>query len=93
MPPEQPTPTQPPQKRVWTARRIVLAVLLVYGLILVLANRHTEPVNFVFFKTEGPLFVIVLLALAVGFLIGWLFDDLRARRRRKDPKPESEPRA
>jgi uncharacterized integral membrane protein len=83
MPPEQPTPSQPREKRFWTPRRILLAVLLAYGLILVLANRHSEPVNFVFFKTEGPLFVIVLLALAVGFVIGWLFDDLRARRRRK----------
>jgi uncharacterized integral membrane protein len=85
MPPEQPTPPQPQKKRVWTARRIVLALLLAYGLILVLANRRSVPVNFVFFKTEGSLFVLILLALAVGFLIGWLFDDLRARRRRKSP--------
>jgi uncharacterized integral membrane protein len=93
MPPEQPTPAQPQEKRVWTARRIVLAVLLAYGLILVLANRRSVPVNFVFFTTRGSLFVLILLALAVGFLIGWLFDDLRERRRRKSSKPESEPRA
>ena len=64
-------------------RRIVLGVILLYVLILVLANRRSTPVNFVFFKTEASLFVILLLALALGFVVGWLFDDLRERRRRK----------
>ena len=43
----------------------------------------STPVNFVFFKTEASLFVILLLAIALGFVVGWLFDDLRERRRRK----------
>ena len=64
-------------------RRIILGVVLLYVLILVIANRRQTPVNFVFFKTEASLFVILLLALALGFVVGWLFDDLRSRRRRK----------
>ena len=78
-----PTPETPAKKSPWTARRIVLGVILLYVLILVLFNRRSTPVNFVFFKTEASLFVILLLALALGFVAGWLFDDLRERRRRK----------
>ena len=51
-----------------------------------LANRQSTPVNFVFFETSASLFVILLLAVAFGFIVGWLFDDIRERRRRRtDP--------
>lgn len=66
----------------WTFRRIVLVIILAYVLVLVLANRNTVAVNFVFFKTEASLFVVLLLAIVLGFLGGWLFDDVRDRRRR-----------
>ena len=78
-----PTPETPTRKNPWTARRIVLGVILLYVLILVLANRRSTPVNFVFFKTEASLFVVLLLAIALGFVVGWLFDDLRDRRKRR----------
>jgi len=67
----------------WTPRRIILGIVLLYGVILVLLNLSYTDVNFVFFSTSAPLFVLILLALAVGFLLGWLFDDIRARRARK----------
>ena len=67
----------------WTPRRIILVVVVAYVLILVLANRNTVAVNFVFFKTEASLFVVLLLAIGLGFLAGWLFDDLRDRRKRR----------
>jgi uncharacterized integral membrane protein len=79
-----PPPERQERKSPWTVRRIILGVVLLYVLILVIANRRQTPVNFVFFKTEASLFVILLLALALGFVVGWLFDDLRARRKRKD---------
>ena len=62
---------------------LCLGVIIAYVLIVVIANRRSTPVNFVFFKTEASLFLILLLALALGFVAGWLFDDLRERRRRK----------
>jgi uncharacterized integral membrane protein len=77
-----PTPDGPPKKSPWTPRRIILGVIVVYVLIVVLANRNQVAVNFVFFKTEASLFVVLLLAIAFGFVVGWLFDDLRARRKR-----------
>ena len=78
-----PTPETPGGNNFWTVRRIVLGVIILYVLIVVIANRRSTPVNFVFFKTEASLFVILLLAIALGFVAGWLFDDLRERRRRK----------
>ena len=65
------------------ARRIVLGVILLYLLVVVIANRNQVAVNFVFFKTEASLFVVLLLAIALGFVAGWLFDDLRERRKRR----------
>jgi uncharacterized integral membrane protein len=75
-------PEAQPKKSPWTARRIVLGVILLYLLLVVIANRGRVAVNFLFFKTEASLFVVLLLAIALGFVAGWLFDDLRARRRR-----------
>jgi uncharacterized integral membrane protein len=77
------TPDSPDGKSFWTLRRIILGVIILYVLVVVIANRRSTPVNFVFFKTEASLFVILLLAIALGFVAGWLFDDLRERRRRK----------
>ena len=80
----QPSPDRPARKKnPWTPRRIVLAIVLAYALLVVLANRNQVAVNFIFFKTEASLFVVLLLAIALGFRAGWLFDDLRARRRRQ----------
>jgi uncharacterized integral membrane protein len=79
----QPGSESTPRKNPWTARRIVLAAIAVYLVIVVLANRNSVAVNFVFFKTEASLFVVILLAIALGFVAGWLFDDLRDRRRRR----------
>ena len=71
----------------WTPRRIILGVIVAYVLILVLANRNAVAVNFVFFKTEASLFVVLLLAIGLGFLAGWLFDDVRDRHRRRRDVP------
>jgi uncharacterized integral membrane protein len=75
-------PEAPRKKSPWTPRRIVLGVIGLYALVVVLANRNQVAVNFVFFKTEASLFVVLLLAIALGFVAGWLFDDIRARRGR-----------
>ena len=78
-----PAPTEKPGFK-WTPRRIAIGLISIYGLVLVFLNLHRTDVNFVFFTTSAPLFVLVVLALAVGFALGWLFDDIRARRARKN---------
>jgi len=63
------------------AKQIVVGLLVLYALLLVLFNRNTVSVNFVLFKTRASLFVVIVLAAALGFLAGYLFDGLRERRR------------
>jgi uncharacterized integral membrane protein len=79
----EPAPPQEKRKSPWTAKRIIQGIVILYGVILVIANRNNVAVNFVFFKTEASLFVVLILAIALGFVVGWLFDDLRDRRRRR----------
>jgi uncharacterized integral membrane protein len=78
-----PTPEGQARRSPWTARRIILAVVVLYAVAVVVANRHSVDVNFVVFKTSASLFVVLLLAIAFGFVVGWLFDDVRDRRRRR----------
>lgn len=83
-----PSPQETPGTRprfTWTPRRIVLVALVAYAALLALFNLKSVAVNFVFFKTSASLFVVIALAVGIGFLAGWLFDDLRERRRRKSP--------
>ncbi len=77
------TPDGPRKQSPWTPRRIILGAIAAYALVVVLANRNQVAVNFVFFKTEASLFVVLVLAIALGFVAGWLFDDLRDRRKRR----------
>lgn len=76
-------PGQPGKKSPWTIRRIVLGVVLVYVLLVVIANRNQVAVDFLFFETQASLFVVLLLAIGFGFVAGWLFDDVRERRKRR----------
>ncbi len=63
------------------AKRIILLLLALYVVLLALFNFDSVGVNFVFFSTEASLFVVIVLAGALGFLAGYLFDGLRSRRR------------
>ena len=68
-----PTPDGPPKKSPWTPRRIILGVIVLYVLIVVLANRNQVAVNFVFFKTEASLFVVLLPMTVASILGSYLF--------------------
>ena len=60
---------------------ILFAVLAVYALLIVLLNREQVEVSFVFFTTEISLLVLILLCVGLGFAAGYLFDQIRGRRR------------
>ena len=64
-------------------RLIVFGVLTLYGVLLVILNADPTTINFVFWETETSLVVLLLVALGVGFLAGFLFDTMRDRRKRK----------
>ena len=57
----------PARKSPWTPRRIALGAVLAYAVLLALFNLDSVAVNFVFFKTEASLFVVIVLAVAPGF--------------------------
>ncbi len=61
---------------------IVFGVLAVYAILIVLFNRDEVEVSFVFFSTRISLLVLILLCVGLGFAAGFLFDQLRDRRKR-----------
>ena len=66
---------------------IVFGVLAVYAILIAVLNSEQVEVSFVFFTTEISLLVLILLCLGIGFTGGYLFDRLRARRKRGASAP------
>jgi uncharacterized integral membrane protein len=80
-------PSSPPERRPqggagvpW--RLVAFAVLAAYAVLIVLLNREQVDVSFVFFSATISLLVLILLCVGVGFAGGYLFGELRARRKR-----------
>ena len=75
--------TPPPRQRekVPTWKLVLFAVLAIYALLIVLLNRDQIEVSFVFFSTEISLLVLILLCVGIGFAAGYLFEQIRARRK------------
>jgi uncharacterized integral membrane protein len=63
----------------WKA--IIVAVLALYAILIVIANREQTEVSFVFFSTRISKLVLILLCVGIGFVAGYLFEQLRERRR------------
>jgi uncharacterized integral membrane protein len=74
--------SKPPAERGTPWKLIVFAVLAVYAILIVLLNTDQVDVSFVFFSAEISLLVLILLCVGIGFAAGYLFDQLRERRRR-----------
>jgi hypothetical protein len=62
-------------------RIIIFAALAVYAILIVLFNREQVDVSFVFFSARISKLVLILLCVGIGFAGGYLFDELRERRR------------
>jgi uncharacterized integral membrane protein len=62
---------------------IVFGVLAVYAILIVLFNRKQIDVSFVFFSAQISLVVLILVCVGIGFAAGYLFEQLRDRRRRR----------
>jgi uncharacterized integral membrane protein len=74
-PPPAPLDKDPPWKL------IVFGVLAIYAVLIVVFNREQVEVSFVFFTTRISLLVLILLCVGLGFVAGYLFNQIRARRR------------
>jgi len=75
----QGAPPAPEKDTPW--KLIAFAIIAVYAIMIVLFNRDQVEVSFVFFSTDISLLVLILLCVGIGFAAGYLFDQLRARRR------------
>jgi len=60
---------------------IVFAVLAVYVLLIIFLNRKQVEVSFVFFSADISLLVLIVLCVGLGFVAGYLFQQLRERRK------------
>ena len=67
-------------------RLILLGLLGLYLLLFVVLNAKTVKIRFVFFTSRISLIVALVLAAVIGFVGGYLVNELRARRKRT-PKP------
>ena len=62
---------------------VVFAALAIYAILLVILNAEQVPISFVFFEARISLLILILLCLGIGFVAGYLFDNMRERRRRR----------
>jgi uncharacterized integral membrane protein len=77
----QGAPPAPEKDTPW--KLIAFAVIAVYAILIVLFNRDQVQVSFVFFSTDISLLVLILLCVGIGFAAGYLFDQLRGRRKQR----------
>jgi hypothetical protein len=74
-------PTPPGREKAPTWKLVLFGALAVYALLIVLLNREQIEVSFVFFSAEISLLVLIILCVGIGFAAGYLFDQIRGRRR------------
>jgi uncharacterized membrane protein len=63
---------------------IAFAVIALYAILIVVFNREDVDVSFVFFSAKISKLVLILLCVGIGFAAGYLFEQLRDRRKRRD---------
>jgi uncharacterized integral membrane protein len=74
-------PNTPERDTPW--KLIVFGAIAVYAILIVLFNRKQVEVSFVFFSARISLLVLILLCVGIGFAAGYLFEQLRDRRKRR----------
>jgi uncharacterized integral membrane protein len=64
-------------------RLLLIVLLAAWAVAFVLENRKSVNMHFVFVTASVSLVWLILLALAVGFVVGVLLSQLERRRRRR----------
>jgi uncharacterized integral membrane protein len=72
-------PPAPEKGTPW--KLILFGALAVYAILIVLLNTKQVEVSFVFFSAEISLLVLIVLCVGLGFAAGYLFEQLRGRRK------------
>jgi uncharacterized integral membrane protein len=78
-------PERPDDEGGFPIRLVLLGLLGLYVLLFIILNSGSVSVSFVFFSTKISLIVGLVLAIALGFLGGYLTREIRIRRKRKLP--------
>lgn len=73
--------TPPARDKAPTWKLVVFGLLAVYAVLIVLVNRDQIEVSFVLFSAEISLLVLIILCVGIGFAAGYLFDQIRGRRK------------
>jgi uncharacterized integral membrane protein len=84
----EPHTSQPAKREGFDWKAILLVALAIYALLLIILNRKTVSVDFVFVSQKTRIVWLVLLSIALGALIIWLVPRLRRRRRKRRKGPE-----
>ncbi len=81
-----PTPTTPrkaaDQERDIPWRLILLGAVTIYVILFAALNSDEVRVHFIFFTTSTSLIVVMIIGILLGAVGGYLFRELRARRRK-----------
>jgi uncharacterized integral membrane protein len=77
----QGAPPAPEKGTPW--KLIAFAVIAIYAILIVLFNTEDVDVSFVFFSARISKLVLILLCVGIGFAAGYLFEQLRDRRKRR----------
>ena len=78
---EDPDPLEGIRKERRSWRLWVIGIAIVLLAIIVAQNSQEVPIDFLFVETETPLIVGLLIAGALGALIGWLAPIVRRGRK------------
>jgi uncharacterized integral membrane protein len=76
------TPPELPQKEGTSWKHWALGIAALLLLILILQNLQTVRVDFLFINTKIPLIFALVIAGALGALIGWAVPHIRRGRQR-----------
>jgi uncharacterized integral membrane protein len=63
------------------AKAVILIILVALAVILMFQNRASTPVQFFFWPIYIPRILLILMLLLVGFTIGYVARDMRARKK------------
>ncbi len=54
-----------------TARRVVVALLVVAAVAFIIQNTNTVDISWLMFGFSAPQWLMTVMLLAVGFVVGW----------------------
>ena len=69
------------------ARYAVIGGIGIYAALFVVLNTHKVGISFVFFTLHVPVLFAVLLACAIGVVVGWMLHERFSKTPKHPPRP------